>query len=267
MFALRNVTDEARQIAVNSPMKLSEWNPASGDIVSLTEGRKCEMLPHSTRYFTVTENALGDASTRLVAELTQLTSAWSVETDTANMARLTDLQFLKGDEWIDAIHQPTYGEPAGQPAIGIPPLFHRQSRIPMRGRFECESVPESLSILFEMHHLASLQVNGVEVDPATSRQLCIGNAHRVESVEIDRLAKIGANTVSGIIEFQDFEPSIECDAFLGEWCMPSCDVFLAGSFRAIDGVVRSESAEPLSLPIDLSNEGWQGTTAYSGSKA
>ncbi len=255
LFALRNVSDSRRGTWVDASAGLSEWDPVSGEITSLPDGCRRSIRPHSTCYYVLSGKTFGKARVPPRKHI-PIRTTWTVRTDFPNMARLAGLEFGGGDKWHAAISPPVYGPCAGQPSIGIPPALRGETTIPMRGRFECRSVPESVLILFEKNHLTGLSVNDSEVDLSAAYPLRMWDSSCM-AVDIAHLARTGANIVRGALEYKSFETGTTNDAFLDDWLMPGCDVFLGGSFRVAEGAIESDEMRPMKLPIDLSERGWR----------
>lgn len=254
LFAVRNVSDTVCSISINSQTILSEWDVVTGKIMNIPDGGRYEMLPHSMRYFTITDIAIGAEPKSFITE--PILTDWHVDTEKPDMARLTNVQFRNDDTWVDAVDAWVHGNTPGTQAIGIPKLFMGQDLIEMRGEFRVSSIPKSIMILFEKAHLSSLQINGNEVDLSNAYIMPLWDKSCM-AVDITPWICVGQNKISGTLKYEPFETSMENDAFIGNWCMPSCDVFLGGSFRLLDGAITADTGDPLSMPIDLSVQGWK----------
>jgi hypothetical protein len=220
----------------------------------IPDGGRYEMLPHSMRYFTITDIAIGAEPRNFITE--PILTDWHVDTDKPDMARLTNVQFRNNDTWVDAVDAWVHGNTPGTQAIGIPKLFMGQSSIEMRGEFRVRSIPKSIMILFEKAHLSSLQINGNEVDLSNAYAMPLWDKSCM-AVDITPWICVEQNRISGMLKYEPFKTSMENDAFIGNWCMPSCDIFLGGSFRLLDRAITADNGDSLSMPIDLSMQGWK----------
>lgn len=254
LLALRNVTDRAQQVRVGPSASLAEWDPATGEITSLTAGRSRGIDPHATLYVTSTEAPLGKRQCPS-GVLQPIHAEWLVSSDRPNMARLRNVRFQHGDRWIDALDSSPFGAKTGPTASGIPMELRGRTSINVQGEFTCESLPERLSLLFERDHLTSLAVNGVEIDLSKTHPLSIWDTS-CAIVDITRAVSRGRNVFSGTLAYEEFETTIRDDAFFHNWCMPRCDVLVCGSFRLIDGAIHADDRSPLTFPADLSEAGW-----------
>jgi hypothetical protein len=256
LFALHNVTDEPRKAEVSSARGLAEWDPTSGSVKLVSGMVHLPMLPHSTRYMTLSDLSVTGEKDADEPQSSPVMGEWTVSTEKPNMVRFSSVEFMHEElGWLSAVDSTVVRGARKGPFTGLPIEFSGRTRIEMRGAFDCTSVPDSLGMVFERAHLDALSVNGVTVDLSTARKLPIWDTS-CHWVEISDLVREGVNQVSGTLVYQEFETGIVNQAFFGTQPLPSCDMCLAGSFVLQNGAISRDERVGHCLPIDLGGAGW-----------
>ncbi|MHB0998052.1 MAG: hypothetical protein ACYC27_02310 [Armatimonadota bacterium] len=261
LFVFRNVTGNPVKIDLSSKVKMTEWSHVTGDVVSLQGNLIRNMEPHGTLYISLEDGIEVDIKPPVPVKTLPVDAMWSVRSRCPNTARLSSVRFLHKDHgWLDAVDSSLFGDRAGRTPIGLPKEFRHHTRIEMSAGFECTGLPECIGVLYENQHLESLSINGNMVD-LTSAEPFEGWDHSCRSVDISQFVKTGWNEVNSELTYPEYEMSVYNHGFLMNWALPTCDIYLDGSFVLLDGKIKQSACEGYALPLDLSKSGW---SEYSG---
>jgi hypothetical protein len=249
LFVLRNVSDVSQEASFTSPLQMALWDPDDGTVSEIQGTLSAPILPHSSRYMTVSKKKIAAQPLKRDGESLPMTGQWHIELPRPNLMRFSSMQFMHETlGWIDA-DKKSHGNM-------IPSDFFGKTTIPMRASFECRSLPKSLGILFERDHLCALTVNGRSIDLSKARPMMLWDASCM-FMDILNFVHTGKNEITADLTFPKFETSLQNDGFFQNRPMPGCDVCLAGSFRFVDEALIAENDAPIPMPLDLSKNGWR----------
>lgn len=255
VFALHNVTNAPCTATINGTQPLAEWQPVNGQVTSGQRTLCWQLEPHETRYFSISNQAVGSAISASTGSL-PLDTQWTVTTERPNMSRLTNMQFFHDGQWLDAVNRPVWGDmTSSRQPNGIPVELRGATDIPLRAAFTCETIPDALGLLFEGGHVKEIAVNGMPLDLIQAAALPVWDAS-CRLIDIRSYINEGENAVTATLTFQPFETTVYNDAFYRNCPMPSADIFLAGSFRGCAGNVNNDSTDVVELPVNLADAGW-----------
>jgi hypothetical protein len=256
LFALRNVGKNAESISISSSQHLTQWDPTLEMPIDAGGEIKWTIPADSCRFFTLSEKTLTNRVSEPTTTAVALDAKWKISTTLPNLARLQNLKFVYDGKMIDAVANLVAADVVPHDHIGIPGEFRGRTEIPFRAEFSCESLPESLGVLFERNHLESLRVNNQPIDLTAARSMTFWDPSCC-LVDVRKAARIGVNSISGVMKFQRYETSTVNDAFFANNPMPACNVYVAGAFATDNGKIVDLPREPMPLPIDLAAAGWQ----------
>lgn len=256
LYALRNTTAQDVTLKVSSVKELARWDTVSGDINTWDSSQMITLAPQGTLHFSLTSSILKSPAKAVLSHLEPITANWRIITETDNTVSLAKMEFRDDQvDWVPAVNMNPVSQEHPRNCTGLPAVFRGHTSIEMRAQFECASIPEQLGILFEPGYLTMLQVNGQRVDLSNAANIQAWD--RCHLVDILSMAHQGVNNISACLEYAQFETSIFNDAFFEMDVLPSCDVFLSGDFRLVNGVITADALPEKPLPISLMEQGWE----------
>ncbi len=257
LITLRNITDSLVSVKIHSKTALTTWNPMTGEMCG-HNGSINETIPaHGTLYFSVSESSFSETTCIEPHEQIILETSWTVTTERPNMARLSNLEFLHTEKgWLKAEDNSILEVGKSCYPTGIPLALFGYTQIEFRGEFTCTGTDESLSVLFESNHLKTLLINDspVNLDDAGPMPVWDQSCCRVR---VGDLVKDGVNTISGVLQFKQFETSLTNQGLLCDGVMPLCDVCICGEFRLLNNELVCNSDSSFTMPLRLNEEGWE----------
>ena len=257
VFALRNVTDDSRNVRVTCSELLTRWDPISGETETRKGTLQEELCPNSTLYFSVSDAPFGRMVSQTELHPAPLEVDWTVQTERPNMVRLSGVEFLHAElGWLAAEDMSIMAAAKSRYPTGVPRAFFGYPRITFKGEFGLQGIDDSLSVLFENRHLQSLKVNGVAMDLCNAESMPVWD-QSCSRVSINHLAHEGRNLICGVMVFDQIETSLTNNGLLCDGVMPNCDVYVSGSFVCTDGRLIAGDRRSYSMPIDLSANGWE----------
>lgn len=256
MLALRNVTEEALTVTLKPRKKiLTLWEAQDGKLEQVDSTVSLTVAGHTGLWFSLTDKPAAAALPRRIYRREYLPLSFSVAHEKPNLAPLDKIEFLKDTQWVAAEDTFKVRQPYAMLKSFVPLSFAGREEIPFRGEFNCRTKLAKLEMAFEKAHLRSLQVNERTVNLTETRPVALWD-HSCMMADISDYLKAGRNTVSGVLTYQPFETQIRGDLFYG-FVNPqvSCDVFAAGDFRLINGVIEADAGQEYSLPLRLQEAG------------
>lgn len=254
LFVLRNSGTHSASIRVDSPLNMALWEPAGGGIRAVSEVN-ATMARHDTIYLSLTDAPLSVQETR-ASRTSEILAEWLLRAERLNTARLSNIRFRHPDKgWMPSVDSSCFKQGTGRSLAGLPHDFVGHTRIEFSAEFELVGMVGSLGLLFEGDHLGSLSINGCAVD-LTESASCPSWDRTCRLVDICAHTSPGKNSVSGVLVFDGFETSIRNHVVYSFGPMPTCDVFLAGDFRLMDGRLEEASGVAMSLPLDFGASGY-----------
>lgn len=256
MYALRNVSETTITVDLKTDSHFSEWDSLEGTC-KITSNRITRQIDAKNTIWLSISNICSSGNPYETVEIPVLLNLeWKISEGTHNLAGLYDIEFGNSKDWVKAVAFTLPGDERACRRTGIPKQFRNMTEINFRGHFDAQTARINTGLAYESVHLKTLNVNGQNIDLKQSVVMPIWDCS-CRWVDIGTLVIQGKNEVTGVLEFQSFETSVESEAFYGFWQpMPSCDIFLAGAFRVVDGQIQKHNGNAFKLPLDLSRQGW-----------